>query len=1263
MVYHKICNQVRKIVKSMEDRVCSCMRDIITRIYHKFCNQKLIASAAYRSLTPKDNIDYDNNEYFKAMEYALTQPKIKNIALAGPYGSGKSSIIDTFISHNPELHILKISMATFVETINSNEDHTADTNESDSNNTSDKNRIDFKEKEIEEWILKQLFYKVSWKKIPQSRFHRIHNQSLINTSIKILFGLLFLGVFVAIFFPDTMHKINNLITSFGTTVNLLPMISWIFVTFLCWLMICYIGYLVRYYFPDLRMKKINFHSLELENKNIDDDSVFDKNLDEILYFFESTPYDIIFFEDLDRLERNRIFVHLRQLNTLLNNYDLIHRDIRFIYAVRDDIFTSQDRTKFFDFIIPVIPIINSTNSNEIILKWVKENKFDDKITESYIDDVYPYIDDMRLLQNTFNEFHIYHRILRENKQLNLNDEKMFSILLFKNLCPNDFADIEKEEGIIKRAFSDKNKYIQEIKNQLDNKIRENEDILQKISDESLHSIEEIKIAMLVKLTGCYDIADEIRIDYSTEYTKINILADDFNCHLLNQKKQAYIYSKSGQHSIPNLSDITQPYIERIDFCKRNIPEEIDDVNKVIIETKKRREKIIEVSLSQLINEYGIDFMSEDIRKNKLLVFLLRNGYINERYADYINYFHENSISLDDKNFVLSVKNRENINFFKKIDKPYKVMQSLSETDLKDKSAFNVHLLDYVFSKDRENDVQMDKKIETYLDRISKLDEDAWNFFDEYVTYLKEEKEEKKAAFLPEIIRIITDKNPIFLYIVFQQKLLDEEKKQYVIDVLHYVPENIIEKMQRLNEVSEYVSEHGDILNRFSKLGDESLQEFEQKLVLLNIKFENLDIKNIKNDLLDFVFENNLYQISPNMIKMMIVYRNPDVGDDVSAHYYTSILATKDKRILEYVHMHMDIYMEKVEMCSANNQESNKAVVNLLSLNFDNIDRCVKFLHQQEKVFFENIYECYNDSWDENTESVQRIWNVLLQNKKIAVTWDNVESYYTKFDHTITTELVQFVCTYIDEMKNIRIVDPEVSRGQLIVGLIKSKDVLPKNLEKILDKVSIKDAGGLLSVVTPEKLTILIHHNVITFSIDNLISLIPDLGEESNMDLPVYFAVNNWDEFLEKVDQLGPERYEEFWLSLLKTEKIDYDKKYALLGYLKVNDITEEFANCIASLNLKVPEAILMKVMSYLKNADIKKLMFQNLENLSADDFNELFQKLSGEYKKLGERESHKRARFRNVQLYIDLAERLKEVGYISSYYLSPDKKNISMVIK
>ena len=66
----------------------------------------------------------------------------------------------------------------------------------------------------------------------------------------------------------------------------------------------------------------------------------------------------MFFEDLDRLEDPSIFIHLRELNTLLNNYDGIKGRIVFVYAIRDDIFTDTDRTKFFEFIIPVIPIIN-----------------------------------------------------------------------------------------------------------------------------------------------------------------------------------------------------------------------------------------------------------------------------------------------------------------------------------------------------------------------------------------------------------------------------------------------------------------------------------------------------------------------------------------------------------------------------------------------------------------------------------------------------------------------------------------------------------------------------------------------------------------------------------------------------------------------------------------------------------------------------------------------------------------------------------------
>lgn len=65
------------------------MRNFIKWMHHKFCKQKKSSVSAYQPLSPKDDMDYENNEYFKAMDYALNQPKIKNIALAGPYGSGK----------------------------------------------------------------------------------------------------------------------------------------------------------------------------------------------------------------------------------------------------------------------------------------------------------------------------------------------------------------------------------------------------------------------------------------------------------------------------------------------------------------------------------------------------------------------------------------------------------------------------------------------------------------------------------------------------------------------------------------------------------------------------------------------------------------------------------------------------------------------------------------------------------------------------------------------------------------------------------------------------------------------------------------------------------------------------------------------------------------------------------------------------------------------------------------------------------------------
>lgn len=49
----------------------------------------------YRDLAPNEQIN-DKTEYFSALDWAFNERNIFNIAIAGSYGSGKSSIIQSY---------------------------------------------------------------------------------------------------------------------------------------------------------------------------------------------------------------------------------------------------------------------------------------------------------------------------------------------------------------------------------------------------------------------------------------------------------------------------------------------------------------------------------------------------------------------------------------------------------------------------------------------------------------------------------------------------------------------------------------------------------------------------------------------------------------------------------------------------------------------------------------------------------------------------------------------------------------------------------------------------------------------------------------------------------------------------------------------------------------------------------------------------------------------------------------------------------------
>lgn len=157
-------------------------------------------------------------------------------------------------------------------------------------------------------------------------------------------------------------------------------------------------------------------------------------------------YDLVVIEDLDRFNNADIFVTLREINSLVNANAGVKRPIRFLYALRDDMFMNTDRTKFFEFIIPVIPIINSSNSIDKVLEQGKRLSLDKRLNPQFLREVSRYLNDLRLIQNIFNEYAIYVSNLEPEGETNLDANKLLAVLIYKNVFPSDFENLHRGKG-------------------------------------------------------------------------------------------------------------------------------------------------------------------------------------------------------------------------------------------------------------------------------------------------------------------------------------------------------------------------------------------------------------------------------------------------------------------------------------------------------------------------------------------------------------------------------------------------------------------------------------------------------------------------------------------------------------------------------------------------------------------------------------------------------------------------------------------------
>lgn len=924
----------------------------------------------FEKLTPINNSDI--SIYEKAIDFVFENDDIKNVAISGAYGAGKSSVLASYKAKHKEKKFLHISLAHFQSSCSSN------TPTNTSNTTS----------VLEGKILNQMIHQITAKNIPQTNFKikRSNGKSSIiyNTIISALFLLSLLHILGFSSWSQWVSSLSDstiytLLTPLTTNKSLL--VSGI----ICLTTICFgIYYVLLLQHNKNIFKKITLHGNEIEIFGESNESYFDKYLNEVLYLFENIDENIIVFEDIDRFAVTTIFERLHEINTLINSRRTKENKpiIRFFYLIRDDIFTSKDRTKFFDYIIPVIPVVDSSNSYDQLINHLKKNDLLENFDEGFLQTLSLYIDDMRLLKNICNEFVIYYNRLNITE---LNHNKMLAIITYKNLFPKDFNDLQLNKGFVYALF--------------DNKLY----FADKIINDPTAKINQVKHQLEVS-----DTHSEIHTEKITAYqTEIQRLK-----------------------SAPLASIITRDNID--DIFNLTTTNAISDKN-----------EFVEIKESDYF---------------PLIKFLIRNGHIDETYADYMTYFYENSISRIDKIFLRSITDKKAKPYRYELHSPEAIFTRLKPTDFDQEETLNFMLCDYLLSAKNES--------EHMLHFIAQLrNSQNYAFISQYFSHTKQ---------LPLFIQVFNKHwSSMFSDIQLANAFDSEQLHSFSVCLLQFLDSTTIDKVNENAALTEYINTSKDYLDIESPQVDKLISAFDQ----LNICFTKIDYKLSNKVLLQAVYENDFYELNFENISMFAKnIWQIDSLDEIAHKNYTIISSDKNTPLYNRINKNITDYVNIIlQGCDETILDDEIAAIELL--NRDDIDKT-------QKITYINYLKTTLHNLSDVTD--RSLWKTLLCTEILPHSEQNVLAYFLTTNKLDST-LIDFINNSGHHLNfsssNIEITDEQVEL--LFDEIIECNDIADNQYTSILVSIGYYYDTFNIPNIQESKIQILINNNIIRMNSDNL----------------------------------------------------------------------------------------------------------------------------------------------------------------------------------
>lgn len=1072
-------------------------------------------------LAPTDEADKEG-VYADALKYATDNERVFNIALTGPYGSGKSSIIKAFLKRY-QRPVLNISLAAFVPGVDaaSKEVH---------------------RQEIERSILQQMLYGADANRLPLSRFKRIRSPG---------FWSIFKTLFILIGIAATAYVfLKRQAVLGGTFLSPLAVSNWLHLGSIA-LVGLFLWVTIHHFYVasfGLSLKSISLKDIEIKPASDAGESILNRHLDEIIYFFQSTNYDLVVVEDLDRFNDADIFVTLREINSLVNANAGVTRQIRFLYALRDDMFVNTDRTKFFEFIIPVIPIINASNSIDMVLNQGKRLELIERLDHQFLREVSRYLSDLRLITNIFNEYTIYVANLETDGQRLLDANKLLAVLIYKNVYPKDFEDLHRGKGNLAKILARHDEFVAQGEAAHRSEIAALEQRTAAAERQTPADLRELnQIYAMALIEQLPNNVGQINVDgqpwiFLRQLPEQDAFEPWISAGKLNyQLQQPYGHQHVQQIQLAGFENKVDP--ERTYSQRRDAILERSDAGKLesqrrIAELRAAIAKLRTMKFNELfrVSPESIENLFEGAGENvELARFLIMEGYLDDTYYQYTSLFHKGRLSPHDNKFLIQIRAFITPDPDFQIDNAREVIDAMRETDFGQGYVLNVSLVDCLFSDQGR-----------YSDRITKLVGLISTEFDRCEDFLEAYYARGKQT--PALLTRLT----VFWERFIPTALSSPRGVSHATRLVAGLSEETLEAQAAEDDLPAFVSERlPEILAHVPELPPQRLQ-------LLDFEVKSLSAIGEHPSIARAMVEDGLFELSVENIEY--VYLHILGGSNLEAlrtRNYTTLRSVGSDILEGRIERDFEKYLDDVLLkLESNSHEDMSSILAILRRNDVDHESLRQFVERQSALV------------PELSEVPDKLHAMLFELRRINPSWENCLAF--------------LIGNGFDEEHLISYLDSAGVRAALFEKPIPA-DSASRPLREFLPNAAALSDPAYADYVEalpqpfkqfPEsveisKRRILIDQRKITFTKESF----DDLAGEA--ELQVLFVTKNIESFLDKPDIFALD--DDFLENVLQTGITD-GQKASVIGLMDLGSV----------VNLPERAALLGPIMDRI-NSDMSKL--------------------------------------------------------------------------